>query len=66
MQHGPLNNFHLFLNHGIALAKYSTRDEASKVCKLRIRLFLRRYGEGGVWCSDFVQVGRSYRFLFFF
>lgn len=31
MQHGPLNNFHLFLNHGIALAKYNTRDEASKV-----------------------------------
>ncbi|KAK7590071.1 hypothetical protein V9T40_001684 [Parthenolecanium corni] len=30
MQHGPLNNFHLFLNHGIALAKYSSRDEASK------------------------------------
>ncbi|XP_054285259.1 protein Gawky-like isoform X2 [Macrosteles quadrilineatus] len=30
VQHGPLQNFHLYLNHGIALAKYSTRDEASK------------------------------------
>ncbi|XP_046663317.1 protein Gawky isoform X1 [Homalodisca vitripennis] len=30
VQHGPLQNFHLYLNHGIALAKYSTRDEANK------------------------------------
>lgn len=30
VQHGPLQNFHLYLNHGIALAKYSTRDEAIK------------------------------------
>uniref|UniRef100_A0A2S2RA09 Trinucleotide repeat-containing protein n=1 Tax=Sipha flava TaxID=143950 RepID=A0A2S2RA09_9HEMI len=30
IQHGPLVNFHMYLNHGIALAKYSTREEASK------------------------------------
>lgn len=30
MQHGPLQNFHLYLNHGIALCKYSSREEASK------------------------------------
>lgn len=30
MQHGPLQHFHLYLNHGIALCKYSTREEASK------------------------------------
>ncbi|GLH02954.1 Protein Gawky, partial [Gryllus bimaculatus] len=30
VQHGPLQNFHLYLNHGIALAKYSTREEANK------------------------------------
>ncbi|XP_063224189.1 protein Gawky isoform X2 [Bacillus rossius redtenbacheri] len=30
MQHGPLQNFHLYLNHSIALAKYSTREEANK------------------------------------
>lgn len=30
MQHGPLQNFHLSLNHGIALCKYSTREEAQK------------------------------------
>jgi trinucleotide repeat-containing gene 6 protein len=30
MQHGPLQNFHLYLNHGIALCKYSTREEAQK------------------------------------
>ncbi|KAK6623834.1 hypothetical protein RUM44_010690 [Polyplax serrata] len=29
-QHGPLQNFHLYLNHGIAFAKYSSREEASK------------------------------------
>ena len=39
MQHGPLNNFHLFLNHGIALAKYNTRDEASKVSSLDTFLY---------------------------
>jgi len=32
IQHGPLLNFHMYLNHGIALAKYSSREEASKVC----------------------------------
>ena len=31
MQHGPLNNFHLYLPHGIALAKYSNGSEAKKV-----------------------------------
>lgn len=31
VQHGPLQNFHLYLNHGIALAKYSMKDEANKV-----------------------------------
>ncbi|XP_072152180.1 protein Gawky isoform X2 [Bemisia tabaci] len=29
-QHGPLQNFHLYLKHGIALAKYSTKEEAVK------------------------------------
>lgn len=31
VQHGPLQNFHLYLNQGIALARYSTREEAAKV-----------------------------------
>ena len=33
MQHAdikPLQAFHLYLNHGIALCKYATREEASK------------------------------------
>ncbi|XP_066909422.1 protein Gawky isoform X2 [Halyomorpha halys] len=30
LQHGPLSNFHLYLNHGIALAKYASREEANK------------------------------------
>lgn len=30
MQHGPLQNFHLYLTHGIALCKYSSREEAQK------------------------------------
>lgn len=30
MQHGPLQHFHLYLNHGIALCKYTTRGEANK------------------------------------
>ncbi|KAK9508797.1 hypothetical protein O3M35_006267 [Rhynocoris fuscipes] len=30
LQHGPLQNFHLYLNHGIALAKYTSREEANK------------------------------------
>lgn len=30
MQHGPLVNFQLYLNHGIALCKYSSREEAQK------------------------------------
>ena len=35
MQHGPLQSFHLYLNHSIALAKYSTREEANKVISFR-------------------------------
>lgn len=31
LQHGPLDSFHLYLNHGIALALYSSREEANKV-----------------------------------
>lgn len=31
LQHGPLQSFHLYLNHGIALAKYQSREEAGKV-----------------------------------
>ncbi|XP_055545590.1 protein Gawky-like isoform X1 [Wyeomyia smithii] len=30
MQHGPLLAFHVYLNHGIALCKYSSREEANK------------------------------------
>lgn len=30
MQHGPLQLFHLLLNHGIALVRYSTREETEK------------------------------------
>ncbi|XP_055714546.1 protein Gawky isoform X2 [Phlebotomus papatasi] len=30
MQHGPLQNFHMYLNHSIALCKYSSREEAQK------------------------------------
>uniref|UniRef100_A0A1I8NHN0 UBA domain-containing protein n=1 Tax=Musca domestica TaxID=7370 RepID=A0A1I8NHN0_MUSDO len=30
MQHGPLQTFHLYLNQGIALCKYASREEASK------------------------------------
>ncbi|GFX65263.1 protein Gawky [Trichonephila clavipes] len=30
MQHGPLQMFHLFLNRGVALVRYSSREEASK------------------------------------
>ncbi|CAB3361831.1 Hypothetical predicted protein [Cloeon dipterum] len=30
LQHGPLLNFHLYLNHGLAMAKYQTREEAAK------------------------------------
>uniref|UniRef100_A0A182RVM7 UBA domain-containing protein n=1 Tax=Anopheles funestus TaxID=62324 RepID=A0A182RVM7_ANOFN len=30
LQHGPVLNFHLYLNHGIALCKYGTREEAQK------------------------------------
>ncbi|CAH2037775.1 unnamed protein product, partial [Iphiclides podalirius] len=30
VQHGPLQNFHLYLNQGLALARYSTREEAAK------------------------------------
>ncbi|XP_058815312.1 protein Gawky-like [Topomyia yanbarensis] len=30
MQHGPLQSLQLYLNHGLALCKYSTREEANK------------------------------------
>ena len=30
VQHGPLQHFHLYLTHGIALCKYNSREEASK------------------------------------
>lgn len=30
VQHGPLTHFHLYLNHGVALCKYNTREEAQK------------------------------------
>ncbi|XP_045771853.1 protein Gawky isoform X3 [Maniola jurtina] len=30
LQHGPLQNFHLYLNQGLALARYATREEAAK------------------------------------
>lgn len=30
MQHGPLQNLQLYPNHGLALCKYSSREEASK------------------------------------
>lgn len=30
MQHGPLQMFHLFQSGGVALVRYSTREEASK------------------------------------
>ena len=33
MQHGPLKNFHLFLNNGIALVMYATGREANKAQK---------------------------------
>jgi len=33
IQHGPLNNFHLFLNNGIALVMYATGREATKAQK---------------------------------
>ncbi|XP_055638376.1 protein Gawky-like [Toxorhynchites rutilus septentrionalis] len=30
MQHGPVQDLQLYLNHGLALCKYSSREEASK------------------------------------
>lgn len=30
LQHGPLQLFHLLLNHGIALVRYNTREETEK------------------------------------
>lgn len=30
-QHGPLQKFHLYTSHGVALVRYSTSDEAAKV-----------------------------------
>jgi trinucleotide repeat-containing gene 6 protein len=40
MQHGPVQDFRLYQNHGIALTKYSSRDEAIKVIYL-IHFFLK-------------------------
>lgn len=34
LQHGPLQNFHLYLIQGFALARYSSREEAAKVSRL--------------------------------
>lgn len=34
MQHGPLVNFYLSLNHGFALVNYGSREEASKVSEV--------------------------------
>lgn len=43
MQHGPVQDFRLYLNHGIALAKYSSRDEAIKVsvefCSIIVQIY---------------------------
>lgn len=30
IQHGPLQHFHLYLNHGIALCKYASHEESNK------------------------------------
>ncbi|KPM09553.1 RNA binding domain containing protein 4 [Sarcoptes scabiei] len=30
LQHGPLNQFHLSLNHGVAIVRYANRDQAIK------------------------------------
>ncbi|CAG7822859.1 unnamed protein product [Allacma fusca] len=30
LQHGPLQNFHLYLSHGVALVRYASREEAAK------------------------------------
>lgn len=30
MQHGPVQNFYLYLEHGVALCKYSSAEEAQK------------------------------------
>lgn len=38
MQHGPVQDFRLYQNHGIALTKYSSRDEAIKVMKFLITI----------------------------
>lgn len=40
MQHGPVQDFRLYQNHGIALTKYSSRDEAIKVTEY-IATFLK-------------------------
>lgn len=39
VQHGPLQNFHLYLNQGLALARYSTREEAAKVSIFHVDYF---------------------------
>jgi len=39
MQHGPVQDFRLYQNHGIALTKYSSRDEAIKVTEFIANFF---------------------------
>lgn len=52
MQHGPLQSFHLYLHQGFALVKYSSREEATKVCRPAFRqkknllLTFRNYSKG--------------------
>jgi len=41
MQHGPVQDFRLYQNHGIALTKYSSRDEAIKVTEFITTFFLK-------------------------
>lgn len=41
VQHGPLQNFHLYLNQGLALARYSTREEAAKARFFYFYLLIR-------------------------
>lgn len=38
MQHGPLVNFYLSLNHGFALVNYGSREEAAKVQNSNLKL----------------------------
>lgn len=49
MQHGPLHSFHLYLRQGFALAKYSTREEASKVSLLKKKNLIRIWVNHGYY-----------------